>query len=264
MNMSLLHALSHETDGAAIVIRDAIGIESLREHLPATRRRLRAEQHLYRAGQPFDALFVVHFGCLKVSDLSGDGREQVTGFRMRGDLVGAESIGLPGYACDVVALEDCEVWALPYRPIPAACLRLPSLQACLTAALAEEIRRDRSWMLTLGTLKAEQRVASFLLDLAARHARLGYSAHHFILRMSRADIASFLNLKHETVSRILSRLQERGQIAVDRREIRILDAARLAGVPPVLQQLATRCGPARTRPARAGVPHPHSGLAANR
>ena len=231
MGIPLLHTLAPASCDPGTATGGAIGIETLHEHLPATRRRLQPDQHLYRAGQPFDALFVVHFGCLKVCDLSPDGREQVTGFRMRGDLVGAESIGLHDYACDVVALEVCEVWELPYRPIPSACLRLPDLQACLTSALAEEIRRDRSWMLTLGTLKAEQRVAAFLLDLAARHARLGYSARHFILRMSRADIASFLTLKHETVSRILSRLQDRGCITVDRREIRILDADGLAGEP---------------------------------
>jgi CRP/FNR family transcriptional regulator len=204
--------------------RDDIGIEQLRAHLQVTRRRLQPGQHLYRAGQPFNALFLVNVGCLKTCELSDDGREQVTGFRMRGDLIGAESIGLHAYACDVVALEACDVWELPYPPMLSACLRVPELQARLTSALAEEIRRDRSWMLALGTLSAERRVASFLLDLAERHARLGFSARHFILRMSRADIASFLALKHETVSRVLSRLHDRGWIFVERREVRILDA----------------------------------------
>jgi CRP/FNR family transcriptional regulator len=209
-----------------------LDIEELRRHVPVTRRRLEAGQHLYRAGQPFNALFLVNVGCLKTCELSDDGREQVTGFRMRGDLIGAESIGLHGYACDVVALEASEVWELPYPPMLTACLRVAELQARLTSALAEEIRRDRSWMLALGTLGAERRVASFLLDLAARYGRLGFSARHFILRMSRADIASFLALKHETVSRVLSRLQERGLIRVERREIRILDADGLREAEP--------------------------------
>ncbi len=87
-----------------------VDIEQLRQHVPVTRRRLEAGQHLYRAGQPFNALFLVNVGCLKTCELSDDGREQVTGFRMRGDLIGAESIGLRGYACDVVALEAGEVW----------------------------------------------------------------------------------------------------------------------------------------------------------
>ncbi|HEY0179995.1 MAG TPA: helix-turn-helix domain-containing protein [Dokdonella sp.] len=204
--------------------RDDIGIELLRRHVPVVRRKIEQGEYLYRAGQPFVALFLVNVGCFKTCELADDGREQVTGFRMRGDLIGAESIGLPSFACDVVALESGEVWELPYPPMLTACLRVPELQARLTSALAEEVRRDRSWMLALGTLGAERRVANFLLDLAGRHARLGFSAHHFVLRMSRADIASFLALKHETVSRALSHLDALGLIAVQRREIRILDA----------------------------------------
>lgn len=209
-----------------------IDVEELRRHLPVMRRRLQAGQHLYRAGQPFGALFLVNVGCFKTCELSDDGREQVTGFRMRGELIGAESIGLRSYACDVTALETSDVWELPYPAMLSACLRVPELQARLASALAEEIRRDRSWMLAFGTLGAERRVASFLLDLAARYGRLGFSARHFILRMSRADIASFLALKHETVSRALSRLQDRGRIFVERREIRILDADGLREAEP--------------------------------
>ena len=82
-------------------------------------------------------------------------------------------------------------------------------------------------MLNVGTLNAEQRVASFLVDVAARYARLGYSARHFILRMRRTDMANFLALKHETVSRAMTRLDDLRLIAVERREVRVLDDAGL-------------------------------------
>lgn len=200
-----------------------LDIDQLRRQVLVTRRKLKVGQHLYRAGQPFTALYLVHAGFLKTCELSEDGREQVTGFRMRGDLLGAESIGLSGYSCDAIALDDCEIWELPYPPVLGACLQIPELQARLTAALAEEIRRDRSWMLAIGTLSAEHRVAAFLLDVAARHAKLGFSPSHFILRMGRADIASFLALKHETVSRALSHMEEQGYISVLRREVKLLD-----------------------------------------
>ena len=187
------------------------------------RRRLEPGQYLYRAGQPFQALFLIHVGSLKTCELSEDGREQVTGFRMAGDLVGVESIGLTTYASDVIALESTEVWELPYPPVLTACLQIPELQQRLTDAMAEEIRRDRSWMLALGTLTAEQRVAAFLLDIAARYEAMGFSRNHFILRMSRADMASYLALKHETVSRALSHLADLDCISVQRREMRITD-----------------------------------------
>ena len=204
-----------------------IALEELRQHVPVLRRRLAAGQFLFRAGQPFKAIFLIHSGSVKTCELAEDGREQVTGFRMSGDLVGVESIGLATYCCDVAALESCEVWELPYPPVLTACLRIPELQARITSALAEEIRRDRSWMLALGTLTAEQRVAAFLLDIAARHEAMGLNGDHFVLGMSRADMASYLALKHETVSRALSHLAGTNCIVVQRRELRILDRAGL-------------------------------------
>ncbi|OOG63526.1 hypothetical protein B0E46_10805 [Rhodanobacter sp. B04] len=201
-----------------------IDIEAIRAHVPVRRCKHAAGQSIYHAGQPFHAIHLVHVGSYKTSELAADGREQVTGFRMRGDLIGIESIGLTTYASDVIALEDSETWELPYPAVLRACLHIPELQSHLTAAMAAEIRCDRSWMLMLGTLAAECRVAAFLLDVAARYARLGYSARHFILRMSRVDMASFLALKHETVSRALSRLHDLNYIDVQRREVHVLDA----------------------------------------
>lgn len=200
-----------------------IDIEAIREHVPVRRCKHVAGQGIYHAGQPFHAIFLVHAGSYKTCELAEDGRERITSFRMRGDLVGVESIGLRTYSSDVIALEDSEVWELPYPAVLRACLLVPELHAHLTSALAAEIRSDRSWMLMLGTLAAERRVAAFLLDVAARYARLGYSAKHFILRMSRVDMASFLALKHETVSRALSRLHGLSYIDVRRREVRVLD-----------------------------------------
>ena len=200
-----------------------IDLDQLRPHVQGLRRRVEAGQYLYRAGQPFQALYLIRVGSVKTCELAEDGREQVTGFRMSGELLGVESIGLPTYACDVVALESSEIWELPYPPVLTACLRIPELQQSLTDAMAEEIRRNRSWMLALGTLTAEQRVAAFLLDIAARYEAMGFSGKHFILRMSRADMASYLALKHETVSRALSHLAEASCISVQRREMRIVD-----------------------------------------
>lgn len=200
-----------------------IDIETIREYVPVRRCKHLAGQGIYHAGQPFQAIYLVHAGSYKTCELAVDGREQVTGFRMRGDLVGVESIGLKTCSSDVIALEDSEAWELPYPAVLRACLHIPELQANLTSALAAEIRCDRSWMLMLGTLAAECRVAAFLLDVAARYARLGYSARHFILRMSRVDMASFLALKHETVSRALSHLHDLNYITVQRREVRVLD-----------------------------------------
>lgn len=204
-----------------------VDIDQLRRHVLVTQWRVRAGQYLYRNGQAFRALYLVHAGSLKTCELADDGRERVTGFRMRGDLLGVESIGLDAYGCDVIALEDCVIFELPYPPVLVACQQLPELQARFTEAMAREIRHDRSWMLTVGTLSAEQRVAAFLLDIGARMMRLGLSGHQFILRMGRMDIASFLDLKHETVSRALSRLEALGYITVRCREVKLREPSEL-------------------------------------
>ncbi len=205
----------------------SLDMDALAARMTVQRRRVRGGQHVYRAGQPFRALFFVHAGFLRRSVATADGREQVTGFPMRGELVGVESIGSSHYTVDVIALDDCEIIELPYPAVLDACTTIPALQGALTQALAHELRRDQYWMLTLGTLNADQRVAAFLQDLAARHRALGFSASHFVLRMSRMDIASFLALKHETVTRALSHLAAAGIISVERREIRISCAERL-------------------------------------
>ena len=202
----------------------APGLEALLQGLPLRRRRLRAKQCLFRAGQPRQSLFLIHAGFFKTCVLSEDGREKITGFRLRGDLLGMDALDMPSYTCDAVALDVGEVWELPYAQL---CETLPHFQQRLAAVLASEIRRDWGWMLVLGTLTAEQRVAAFLLDLAARLETLGFSERRLLLRMTRAELGNFLALQLETVTRALSHLHAQGLIGVERREIRIEDAAGL-------------------------------------
>ena len=198
--------------------------EALLAGLPLQRRCLKPRQYLFRAGQARHSLFLVHAGFLKTTVNSADGREKITGFRMRGDLLGIEALDMDTHACDAIALDTCEVWELPVALLRQ---RLPEFQERLTALLASEIRRDWGWMLALGTLSAEQRVIAFLLDFAARLERLGFSPRSLMLHMTRAELGNFLALQLETVTRALSRLQAKGLIVVDRREIRIADAAGL-------------------------------------
>ncbi|UNK49822.1 helix-turn-helix domain-containing protein [Lysobacter sp. S4-A87] len=200
------------------------GLEALVAGLPLLRRRVRARQYLFRAGQPRNALYLVHAGFFKTRILSDDGREKITGFRLRGDLLGMDALDMPRFTCDAIALDVGEVWELPCGDLRE---RLPQFQEQLTAMLASEIRRDWKWMLVTGSLNADQRVVSFLLDLSTRLEALGFSASSMFLRMTRADVGNFLSIQLETVVRALTRLQARGLIGVDRREIRILDAAGL-------------------------------------
>lgn len=204
------------------------GVGGRWEHLlrgtSLVRRRVRRKQHVIRAGQPFRGLLLVQSGIFKSALISEDGRERVTAFQMRGDLLGQEALDLAVYPCDVVALDDGEVWELqPF--VLRQCL--PGFQERLTAILASEIRRDWQWMLALGSLNAEQRLTSFLLDFSTRLAERGFSATQMLLCMTRADIGSFLAMQIETVVRALHKLQDQGLIEVSRSHIRIVDLPRL-------------------------------------
>lgn len=202
-------------------------LEDLLQAWPLQRRRVAAKKYVFRAGQPRHALYLVHAGFFKTCVISEDGREKITGFRMRGDLLGMDALDMTTYACDAIALDSGEVWELPYAQLRD---HLPEFQDYITGVLAGEIRRDWSWMLALATWSAKQRVVAFLLDLASRFEALGFSSLSFRLRMTRAELGNFLALKLETVTRALSNLQAMGFIGVQGREIQIEDVAGLRAV----------------------------------
>lgn len=203
------------------------GEDLLMRHAPLQRRRLQARRRLFRAGQPCRSLFLVHAGVFKTCVLSEDGRERVTGFHFRGALLGIDSFDMSVHACDAIALDTCEVWELPLSWLKT---EGSELLPYVAGMLAAEVRRDWNWMLAIGNFNAEQRVGAFLLDLAARMHALGFSARHLLLRMTRADLGSFLALQLETVTRALSRLDAHGLISVERREIVIRDEAGLKAI----------------------------------
>jgi CRP/FNR family transcriptional regulator len=200
------------------------------EQIVATRRKLRRGEVLFRTGDPFESLYAVRLGFLKSTMMSSDGHEQVTGFHMAGELVGLDGISGNSHACDATALEDTEVCVIPYDRAEEMASSMPALQNHLRKVLSREIVREHGVMLLLGSMRAEERLAAFLLNLSQRFEARGYSRSEFVLRMTRAEIGSFLGLKLETVSRSLSRFAQDQLIDVDQKHVRILDAERLRGV----------------------------------
>ena len=199
------------------------------------RRKVRKGDTLYRAGEPFSALFALRVGSLKTTVLAEDGREQVAGYHMLGDIVGMDGAGAGVHGCESIALEDSEVCVLPFDRLEELARTVPALQHNLHRFLAREISRDHSVMLLLGSMRAEERLAVFLLNLSERYRRRGYSPTDFILRMTREEIGSYLGLKLETVSRLFSHFQREGLLRIQGRDVRILDL-------PALKQLIGRRG----------------------
>ena len=213
--------------GRAAATSDA---EVLLARAGGNRRRVRRGEYLYRLGAPFHALFGIRAGSFKSVLLTEDGREQVTGFHMGGEVLGFDGIGSETCPGDAIALEDSEVMEIPFEELDALVCRDPSLQRELFRMLAGEIQRERSLMLLLGSMRAEERLAAFLINLSQRFAARGFSAQRFLLRMTREEIGSLLGLKLETVSRILSRFQAEGLIGVHNREVQIVSMSALRAV----------------------------------
>ncbi len=205
-------------------------MELLLARAGGTRRRVRRGEYLYRLGAPFHALYGIRAGSFKSVLLTEDGREQVTGFHMCGEVLGFDGIGSETCPGDAVALEDSEVVEIPFEELDALACREPALQRDLFRMLAGEIQRERSLMLLLGSMRAEERLAAFLINLSQRFSARGFSAYRFLLRMTREEIGSLLGLKLETVSRILSRFQAEGLIGVRNREVQIVSMPALKAV----------------------------------
>ncbi|HXE41349.1 MAG TPA: fumarate/nitrate reduction transcriptional regulator Fnr [Azonexus sp.] len=193
------------------------------DDLVSTRRRIKRGDHLYRAGEPFDAIYAIRSGFFKTDVLLEDGRDQVTGFQMAGELLGLDGISTEHHTCNAIALEDSEICSIPFSRLESLSREIHNLQHHFHKVMSREIVRDHGVMMLLGTMRAEERLAAFLLNLSQRFTARGFSHAEFYLRMTREEIGSYLGLKLETVSRAFSKFQEEGYIAVQQKHIRILN-----------------------------------------
>ena len=194
------------------------------------KRPLKRGDYLYRAGGSLQSLYAVRTGFFKSCVMHDDGREQVAGFHMAGELLGMDGIGSGKHMCDTVSLEDSEVCEIPFNDLEKLSRDIPTLQQHFHRIMSREIARDYGVMLLLGSMRAEERLAAFLLNLSQRFAARGYSSKSFLLRMTRNEIGSYLGLKLETISRALSHFQTEGIIAVQNKSVEIKDADRLRAV----------------------------------
>ncbi len=192
------------------------------DQLISTRLKLKRGEVLYQTGRPFKSLYVVRTGWFKTTVSLSDGREQVSGFYMGGELLGLDGIAQDQHTCTARALEDSEVCVLHVQAINTLSRDVHALQSHVQKLMSREIVHDHNHLFLLGNMRAESRVASFLLNLLTRLHLRGQSAAELSLRMTREEIGSYLSLTLETVSRMVSKMARDGVIAVDQRQVRVL------------------------------------------
>lgn len=198
-------------------------IAKLITDFPIMQRHRKPGDYLFRAGDDFQCFHVLQTGFVKTRFVHEDGDEQTIGFHLRGDILGLDAVATGAYGCDAVAIDDCEVFAIPYDAVIAHGKSNPDMVFELHRAFSAEIRRDRDLMLNQSRLLAEGRVAAFLLEMSHRFASRGFSATEIQLRLTREEIGSMLGLKLETVSRAFSRFAKLELISVYLRDIVLLD-----------------------------------------
>ena len=193
------------------------------DELVATRKKVKQGGLLFSEGDAFTSLYAIRTGFFKTCVTSEDGREQVTGFQMAGEIIGLDGIVSDFHSCNAIALEDAEVCVMPFVNVEELSREFPVLQRHVHKIMSREIVRENGIMMLLGNMRAEERLAAFLLNLVQRlHAR-GFSQSELILRMTREEIGSYLGLKLETVSRTFSKFSEEGIIEVKQRYVHIID-----------------------------------------
>jgi CRP/FNR family transcriptional regulator len=186
------------------------------------RRPLRRGEHLFQVNAPFKSIYAVHSGSIKTYMPTEDGNEQITGFHLPGELLGLDAISTRRHPCAAKALETTSLCEIPYEKLTELANVIPSLQNQLLRIMSQEILHDHSLLTLLGKRSAEERLAALLVSLSERYRQRGFSPTELILSMSRNDIANYLGMVVETVSRLFTRFQEEGILHVDRKSVHIL------------------------------------------
>lgn len=197
-------------------------------------RPLKKGDYLFRQGDSFSSVFAVRSGSLKTYSVSDCGEEQITGFHLPSEFVGLSGVDTELYPTSAIALETTSICEIPFERLDELSATLPQLRRQLMRIMSREIRDDQQMMMLLSKKTADERIATFLVNLSARFSARGFSATQFRLAMSRNEIGNYLGLAVETVSRVFTRFQQAGLIEAEGKEIKITnneELCQLAGGP---------------------------------
>lgn len=203
---------------------------NLMDKLVKRSKPLKKGDYLYHTGDGFKGLYAIQSGALKTTGLTVEGKEQVTGFHLEGELVGMDAVDINQHPCNAIALENTEVCLIPFDKLEVLAQDVPKLMHDLARIMSREILREENTLIMLGSTTAEQRLAMFLLNLYKRQLKRGGEENHIKLQMTRQDIGNYIGLAFETVSRHLNHFQEEQFLKIENRDITLLDVAALEGI----------------------------------
>lgn len=194
------------------------------------RRLVRKGETIFRQGEKSGCVFAVRSGSVKTFTTAKNGEEQILGFHLPGELLGLDGLDNQIHSCSGVSLDTTTICELPIDDLNVLCVKIPGLQQQLLSLISNEITKDHTMLMLLARRNAEQKLATFLINLSGRFKARGYSADEFDLTMSRYDIGNYLGLADETVSRLISKFREHKVITANRKQITIINHDLLCGI----------------------------------
>lgn len=200
---------------------------SVLDTIVKNRKTLRRGEPLYQTGESFRSIYAIRSGSIKTSIIADDGRVQVTGFHVAGEVLGLDAIITRRYNCEATALETSSVCEVPFARFKELSEEIPNLQYKMLEIMSHEILHNHELMMLLGKKNAEERLATYLLNMSMRLEKRNFSSTQFNMSMSRSDIGNYLGMAEETVCRVFSRFQEEELVTIQRRQIILNDLARL-------------------------------------
>lgn len=218
-----IYGLCREVNGPDVDLR-------LLETIVRNRKIFKRGELLYRIGEPLRAVYAIRCGSVKSYVLTNDGRVQITGFHITGEVIGLGAMAANQYMSEARALETTMVCEVPIDVLEAYSEEVPSVRQQMLKIMSQEILDNQELMLLLGKKNADERLATFLLSLSRRFQRRSYSPSQFNLSMSRSDIGNYLGMAEETVCRVFTRFQDDGLLTTERRQVQLLDQDRLKSI----------------------------------
>jgi CRP/FNR family transcriptional regulator len=202
----------------------------LPETIVRNRRLFERGELLYRTDEPVRTIYAVRSGSVKTYVLTKNGRMQITGFHIAGELLGLGAIAAHYFTTEAMALETTMVCEVPIEVLEVYSKEIPSIRQQMLKILSQEILDNQELMLLLGKKSADERLATLLLSLSQRFRRRNYSPTEFNLSMSRSDIGNYLGIAEETVCRVFTRFQSEGLLSTKQRQVQLLDLDRLNNI----------------------------------
>lgn len=186
-------------------------------------RPLKKGEFLFRQGDTFSSVYAVRSGSLKTFSVTDCGQEQITGFHLPSEFVGLSGMDTDLYPVSAIALETTSICEIPFDRLDELSATMPQLRRQLMRIMSREIRDDQQMMMLLSKKTADERIATFLVNLSARFRARGYSPQQFRLAMSRNEIGNYLGLAVETVSRVFTRFQQSELLVAEGKEINLIN-----------------------------------------